>query len=73
MNKIELETIALNCLERLDAEAKEAHRTQDEKILNIEMRVADYERQLTRLSASVRSLQPLAGGLNSMLSNGGRR
>ena len=73
MNKIELETIALNCLERLDAEAKAARRTQDEKILNIEMRVADYERQLTRLSASVRNLQPLADGLNSMLSNEGRR
>ncbi len=73
MNKIELETIALACLERLDAEAKEARRMQDEKIRNIEARVEDYERQLTRLSASVRSLQPLADGLNSMLSNEGRR
>ncbi len=73
MNKNELEQIALNCLERLDAEAKEARRAQDEKIRNIEARVEDYERQLTRLSASVRNLQPLADGLNSMLSNGGRR
>jgi hypothetical protein len=73
MNKIELETIALNCLERLDSEAKEARRVQDEKIRSIETRVEDYERQLTRLSASVRNLQPLADGLNSMLSNGGRR
>ncbi len=47
MNKIELETIALACLERLDAEAKEARRMQDEKIRNIEARVEDYERQLT--------------------------
>ncbi len=73
MSKTELELIALNCLERLDAEAKDARRTQDEKIRNIETRVEDFERQLTRLSASVRSLQPLADGLNSMLSNGGRR
>jgi heme oxygenase len=73
MNKTELETIALACLERLDAEAKEAHRTQDERIMSIEARVEDYERQLTRLSASVRSLQPLADGLNSMLANGGVR
>jgi hypothetical protein len=73
MNKTELETIALNCLERLDAEAKESRRTQDEKIRSIKARVEDCERQLTRLSASVRSLQPLADGLNSMLSNAVKR
>ncbi len=32
-------------------------RVQDETIRNIEARVEDCERQLTRLSASVRSLQ----------------
>lgn len=72
MNKTELETIALNCLERLDAEAKEARRTQDEKIRSIEARVEDYERQLTRLSSSLLSLKPLTDGLNSILPNSGR-
>ena len=73
MSKTELELIALNCLERLDAEAKDARRTQDEKIRNIETRVEDFERQLTRLSESVRSLQPLADGLNSFLPSGEKR
>lgn len=72
MNKNELEKIALDCLERLNREAKEARQSQDERIRNIEMRVADFERQLTRLSASLRSLQPLIDGLNSILSSGRR-
>jgi hypothetical protein len=73
MNKSELETIALDCLARLEAEAKTARQGQDEKIKSIETRVADYERQLMRLSASLRSLQPLTDGLNSILPNGGKQ
>lgn len=72
MNKTELETIALDCLARLEAEAKAARENQDEKIRNIEHRVEDFERQLMRLSTSLRSLEPLTDGLKSILSNGGR-
>ena len=56
MSKAELETIALDCLERLDAEAKAGRRSQDEKIQSIENRVNDYERQLMRLSGLVRTV-----------------
>ena len=73
MNKSELETIVLDCLAQLEAETKTTHQSQDEKIRSIETRVADYERQLMRLSASLRSLQPLIDGLNSILPNGGKR
>ncbi len=73
MDKTELERIALDCLERLDAEAKEARQRQDEKIRDMETRVEDFERQLTRLSASLRSLQPLTDGLSSILPSAARR
>ena len=73
MNKTELERIALDCLERMDEEAKAARQSQDAKIQNIETRVADFERQLTRLSASLQSLRPLTEGLQNILSNGVRR
>lgn len=72
MNKIELETIALNCLERLEAEAKASRQSQDEKIQRLENRVNDYELHLTRLSGLFRRLEPLAENLNSFLSGGGR-
>ena len=73
MIKTELETIALDCLARLEAEGTAARQSQDEKIRSMENRVADFERQLMRLSTSLRSLQPLTDGLNSILPNGGRR
>ena len=73
MNKTELETIALDCLTRLEAEATAARQCQDEKIRNIERRVEDFERQLMRLSTSLRSLQPLTDGLNNIFATGGRR
>ena len=73
MDRNELELIALHCLERIETEAKATQQGQEVKIANIERRVDDFETQLTRLSASLRSLQPLADGLNSILPNGGRR
>lgn len=73
MSKSELERIALDTLERLDTEAKKARQAQDAKIRNIELRVEDFERQLTRLSASLRSLEPLTDGLNSILPNRNKR
>ena len=73
MNRNELEGIALDSLERIEAEAREGRRNQDAKILRIETRMEDFERQLTRLSASLRSLQPLTEGLNGILPNGGKR
>ncbi|MDR1611599.1 MAG: hypothetical protein LBT97_02320, partial [Planctomycetota bacterium] len=59
MRKNELERIALDCLERIETEAREGRRSQDAKIQRIETRVEDFERQLTRLSGSLRSLRPL--------------
>ena len=73
MSKTELEQIALNCLERLDTEAKECRRKQDAKISRIEKRVDDFETQLTRLSVSLMSLESLADALNSILPKNGRR
>ena len=73
MNNNELERIALDCLERIEAEASEGRRSQDAKIQNIENQVEDFERQLTRLSASLASLRPLTEGLNGILPNGGKR
>jgi hypothetical protein len=73
MSKNELERIALDCLERLDAEAKEARQRQDETIMKFENRVSDYERQLTRLSGLYLRLEPLVKNLDSILTNGGRR
>ena len=73
MSKNELERIALDCLERIETEAREERRNQDAKIQNIENRVDDFERQLTRLSTSLRSLQPLTEELNSILPNDGKR
>ena len=73
MNKTELETIAFDCLTRLEAEVKAARESQDKKIRNIENRVEDFERQLMRLSTSLASLRPLTDGLNSILPNGGKQ
>ena len=73
MSKNELERIALDCLERIEAEAREGRRSQDAKIRSIENRVEGFEQQLTRLSASLASLEPLTEGLNSILPSGGKR
>lgn len=72
MSKNELETIALDCLARLEAEAKTARESQNEKIRKLESKVTDFELQLTRLSGLYRRLEPLAENLNSILSSGGR-
>ena len=72
MNKTELETIALQCLERIETESRTARQSQDEKIRRLESKVTDFELQLMRLSGLFRRLEPLAENLNSIL-NGGRR
>ena len=69
MSKNELERIALDCLERIETDAREGRRSQDAKIHRIETRVEGFERQLTRLSASLASLKPLTDGLNGILPN----
>ena len=73
MSKNELERIALDTLERLDREAQEARSNQDARITRIEKRVDDFGKQLTRLSVSLGSLEPLTDGLNNILPNGGKR
>jgi archaellum component FlaC len=73
MSKTELETIALDCLSRLEAVAKTTHQSQDEKIHRIERRVEDFERQLTRLSTSLQSLRPLTDSLKNILPSSGKR
>lgn len=72
MNKTELETIAFGCLDRLEADAKAAQSSQDEKIRSLESKVTGFELQLTRLSELYRRLEPLAENLNSILSDRGR-
>ena len=72
MHKTELETIALDCLERLDNEAKAARQRQDEKIQDFENRLNDYEQHLTRLSELYQNLQPLVRSLDSALSRIGK-
>ena len=73
MSKSELETIALDCLARLDEEAKAARRNQDEAIRDIKDRVNDCERHLTRLSGLYQRLEPLVRNLDSILTDAGRR
>ncbi len=72
MNKSELETIALQCLERIETESTTVRQSQDEKIRRLESKVTDFELQLTRLSGLYRHLEPLTESLNNTL-NGGRR
>ena len=67
MNKNELERIVLDALDRLDAEAKERSRTQDERIREIKRRVTGFERDLTRSNELSRSLQLLVRDLDSTL------
>jgi hypothetical protein len=73
MSQNELESIVLDNLRRLDAEAKEARRIQDETILNIKDRVNDCERHLARLSGLYQRLEPLVKNLDSILTGAGRR
>ena len=73
MNKSELETIALDCLARVEAEAKAARQSQDETIRDIKNRVHDCELHLTRLSGLYQRLEPLVRNLDSILTDAGRR
>ena len=70
MNKIELETIALGCFDRLETEARTAQQSQDEKIRRLESKVTDFELQLTSLSGLYRRLEPLTENLSNTLKNG---
>ena len=69
MNKSELETIALQCLERIEMESRAVRQSQDEKIRRLESKVSDFELQLTRLSGLYRRLEPLAENLNNTLNS----
>lgn len=73
MSKTELETIVLDCLARLETEAKTARKNQCEKIGRLENRMNDFDRQLTRLSRLYMHLESLVKNLDSILSNSGRR
>ena len=73
MGKSELETIVLDNLRRLDAEAKVARQGQDETIQTIKNRVSDCERHLTRLSGLYQRLESLVRNLDNILTDAARR